>query len=295
MQTASPEAWLEAHVPLSQPIAIVDVGALSIDGSPRYEPLVDLGLGRVTGFDPQIERFQSRLDTPRPNVRHLPFVIGDGRRHTLNVCRAPGMTSLLEPNLETLRHFQGYSEWAEIERRLSVETVRLDDLGDIDRIDYLAMDVQGAELLVIEGGRRKLSAAVAVHTEVSFLPLYRDSPLMADVGRVLQGLGYVLHTVIGVQCRSIVPLKVNDNPYIGLNQVVQADAVYVRDFRRYSGFEDEQLKRLALIAHFCYSSFDLAMSCLAEIESRDASHRGLSHGYLETLRSKLDALPNAEV
>jgi hypothetical protein len=43
---------------------------------------------------------------------------------------------------------------------------------------------------------------------------------------------------------------------------------------------DEQLKHLALIAHHCYRSFDLAFQCLVLLEERQALGTGSSQRYL---------------
>ena len=43
-----------------------------------------------------------------------------------------------------------------------------------------------------------------------------------------------------------------------MNQLLEADVVYVRDFTFPDKMSSEQLKHLALIAHHCYGSYDLA-------------------------------------
>ena len=68
----------------------------------------------------------------------------------------------------------------------------------------------------------------------------------------------------------ILPLQVGNNPYVAINQVVEADFVYVRDFSLTAAMSDEQLKHLALVAHHCYGSFDLAARCLRNLVLRAA-------------------------
>ena len=45
-----------------------------------------------------------------------------------------------------------------------------------------------------------------------------------------------------------------DQPNRAVNQLLEADLVYVRDFTHPELMDDEQLKHLALIAHHCYQS-----------------------------------------
>ena len=55
--------------------------------------------------------------------------------------------------------------------RVPVHTRRLDDISEIEHLDFLKIDVQGGELAVFHGGKSKLSETVAIQTEISFVPL----------------------------------------------------------------------------------------------------------------------------
>ena len=104
------------------------------------------------------------------------------------------MTSLLTPDANQLRLFTGFSDWGSVVEEVDVQTHRLDDL-DIDDFDLLKIDIQGAELMVFQHGRERLRNAVAVQTEVSFVPLYRDQPTFGDVDRELRSQGFVPHSM----------------------------------------------------------------------------------------------------
>lgn len=59
------------------------------------------------------------------------------------------------------------------------------------QVSLLKMDVQGAEIRVLQGARRLLEVAKPViYCEVAFQPQYQDHPLLADVDEYLDGLGY---------------------------------------------------------------------------------------------------------
>ena len=65
-----------------------------------------------------------------------------------------------------------------------------------------------------------------------------------------------------------------------LNQLTEADIVYVRDFTHPDVIADKQLKHLALIAHHCYRSFDLAFQCFVLLEERKVLETGSPQRYL---------------
>lgn len=254
--------------------AVVDIGANPID-VPPYVPLLQKRLCRLFGFEPQpsalaeLNARKSELET------YLPYVIGNGEQARLRVCAAPGMTSLLEPDPLMLKHFQGFNEWGRIIADSKIATHRLDDIGEIDALDYLKIDVQGSELAIFQNGRRRLAEAVVIQTEVSFLPLYKQQPVFGEIDLELRSQGFIPHALMAIDKRMIWPMR-GTNPYEAFNQLVEADAVYVRDFTKADAMSSEQLKHLALVAHHCYGSYDLAAICIQHLLNRDAivSHAG---------------------
>lgn len=190
----------------SRRMAVVDIGANPIDGDPPYKGMLAAGVCTLVGFEPQ-ENALAELQRRRgPNETYLPYAVGDGRAHLLRICRASGMTSLLKPDGNTLRHFDGFPEWGEVIAEQPIDTVRLDEISEIAQLDFLKIDAQGSELSVFRGGRKKLGAAVAVQTEVSFIPLYEGQPVYGEIDGELRGLGFVPHAFVNIMRRLIAPM-----------------------------------------------------------------------------------------
>ena len=262
---------------------VVDVGANPIDGDPPYKPMLAAGLCRVTGFEPQQAALRELERKKGPNERYLPYAVGDGAAHTLNMCRAPGMTSLLQPDPKTLDLFGALKPLAEVIERIPVQTRTLDEIAEVERLDFLKIDIQGGELAVFQGGTARLAQAVAIQTEVSFVTLYRDQPGFGEVDLELRGQGFLPHCFAEVTRWPIAPFAVKDDPRQPLKQLLEADIVYVRDLSRPGLIRDEQLKHLALIAHHCYRSFDLALRCVMLLEHRQALKPGAQQAYVRLL------------
>jgi len=264
--------------------AVVDIGANPIDGAPPYQPMLDRRLCTVTGFDPQ----QAALDLLQdrgPLETYLPYAVGDGTVQTLNLCSAPGMSSFLKPDAAALALFPLFAEFGKVVASQQVPTRPLDAIAEVVAIDFLKMDVQGSELAVLRSGREKLAEAVAIQTEVSFVPLYENQPPIGVLDQELRAQGFLPHALVDLKQWIISPLVVNKDPRQALNQLLEADLVYVRDIKTAKSWTDEQLKHLALIAHHCYRSFDLALFCLLELESRSRVPQGVQDHYLQMLRS----------
>ena len=255
-------------------VDVIDVGANPIDGEPPYRPLILNGLAHVVGFEPNPEALNELQRVKGPHETYLPYVIGDGHRHTLHLCRAPGMTSLLEPNRALLTYFHGFPEWGEVLRTEEVETVALDDVHEISDADLLKIDIQGAELMVFRHAPRVLQRCVVVHTEVEFLPMYIGQPLFSEVEQHLRAAGFVLHKFDSMESRAVAPMAVNGDIYRGLGQVFWADAIFVRDFTRPEALSDEKLLKLCIILHDMYKSYDIVFRLLQEHDRRRATRYG---------------------
>ncbi len=265
--------------------AVLDVGANPIDGEPPYRPMLAAGLCTVTGFEPQEEALR-RLEAARgPHERYFPDALGAGAASRLHVCRAPGMTSMLEPDPASLALFNLFDRFGEVIRTVEIPTRRLDDVPGIGPVDFLKIDVQGSELTILAGGTETLHDAVAIQIEVSFLPLYREQPVLWEVDRALRERGFVPHCLAALKRWPLAPMVVDGNPRKALNQLLEADMVYVRDFRRPELLSTEQWKHLALIAHHCYGSADLAFLAVRALVALGELAPAAANEYLEIVRA----------
>jgi FkbM family methyltransferase len=258
---------LASVVNLSRRTIILDIGANPIDGDPPYKGMLAKGLCDVIGLEPQTYALAQLNAKKGPHETYLPYAVGDGQEHTLHICVEPGMTSLLEPDLRALELFPEFSSWGSVTGKEVVATARLDDIAEIAEVDFLKIDVQGAERAVFKGGRRKLSNAIAIHTEVSFIPLYKNQPAFGEIDIELRSMGFLPHNFVALNRRMILPVRTK-SAYDHMNQLMEGDIVYVRDFREMERMSNDQLGHLAMIAHHIYQSYDLAVRCLVELAGR---------------------------
>ncbi len=254
-------------------LKVIDVGASAIDGDPPYWPLHEQGHVELLGFEPDEKQFavlQARQD---PRATYLKDALGDGREHALRVCQAPGMTSLLEPDHEVLSRFHGFSDWGRVLERVPLSTRRLDDVPEASGTDYIKLDIQGAELMVLQNARKVLAGCVAIHIEVQFIPFYKDQPLFAELDQELRAAGFWLHNFDPLNRRVFKPLLIDGDPYAGLNQLLWGDALYVKRFTDFEGLPPESLAKIAVVAHDLYQSYDLATLALKHWDERDGGDR----------------------
>ncbi len=269
--------------------AVVDSGANPIDSAPPYKQLLGKRLCRVVGFEPQTDAWE-KLNREKGDLEtYLPYAVGGGGTETLKVCQAPGMSSLFNPEPKTLGCFPGFAEFGRVVKEIPVETRTLDSITEITHVDHLKIDVQGGELAVFRNGAARLAKATSIQTEVSFVPLYTGQPVFGDIDLELRAQGFIPHMFPALNKRMILPLHFSDNIYAGMNQLLEADIVYVRDFRHAGRMDNEQLKHLALVAHHCYQSYDLATNCITHLAARGACPPDAVGRYLADLKGALAA------
>lgn len=262
-------------------IVIADIGAAFLGEAPPYQPLLNAGTGRLFAFEPdarQIETLRQRLGS---QATILAEAVGDGREHTLHVCNH-GWSSFFEPDPQALAFFNTFIQLGRVESTVAMQTQRLDDMAELPPIDFLKMDVQGAELMVLQNGRQKLAGCVAAQLETSFVTLYKGQPSFGAVDLEMRLQGFIPHRFVDVKRWPIAPAVSGNDPRVPIHQLLESDIVYIRDLTRPDAFSDEQLKKLALIAHAVYRSPDLAARCLVELEKRSAIEDSDVIGYLNS-------------
>jgi len=88
-------------------------------------------------------------------------------------------SSLLPP-----KETKNIHKWLKFEENINVKTQRLDSFcveNNISNINFIHMDVQGAELMVLNGAGNMLKNIDAIWMEVEAVELYSKQPLREDV------------------------------------------------------------------------------------------------------------------
>jgi FkbM family methyltransferase len=274
---------IASFLPVLPRIRIVDVGAVDTTEAAAYARLINALPCTVVGFEPGADDCDKLNARNRPDHLYFAHAIGDGSPRTFYECRAPYCSSLFEPNIALADKFQNLGELLSVVATRPLETKRLDDLAETAGTDYLKIDVQGGELAVLRGAVERLRDVLVVHTEVEFLPLYKDQPLFADIDSFLRSQGFVFHTLVPFG-RAFKPLVINNNASAWLRQIIWADVVYVRDFMAFSELAPESLLKLAAILHENYESYDMTALALEAYDKLMGS--GLQTNYLRRLSGR---------
>lgn len=274
---------------LDEKIQVTDIGAAAIAEVPAYKPLLDANLAHLSAFEGDERHIESIRSAFGENATIYNDFLFDGNQQTLYLASpSSGMTSLLRPNVKALKFFNGFESFGRVEDIERIKTKKLDDIQGVKNIDFLKMDVQGAELTILKNGIKKLDDCLVIQLEVPYICLYENQPTFGEIDIWMRSQGYVPHCFLEIKRWSIAPTLLNNNIGVPGNQLLESDIVYVKDPLMLEVLSVNQLKKYVTIVHYCFQSVDLAVLIFLEIERRNAIQLNAHKLYLKPLKAKVD-------
>lgn len=277
---ADPISILQAGVKLDSPIRIVDIGANPVNGAAPYKKLLDAGVCHVYGFEPHPEAHEKLLATCGPRETYIRGAVGNGDTGRLHIYGSSGFTSLypLRTNIAGLIKLRPNSP--RLIETVELRTTRLDDIDEIEGIDFLKIDIQGGELEVFRHGRGKLRTALALQTEMRFLRLYEGEPSFGEVDAELLAQGFEIHNIVSLNRFRVAGAAPYELKRRHSSQLIDGDIVYVRALMALEARQSDALRKLAYLAAGCFGSHDLALTCLAILAQRGEVDKEVAQSYV---------------
>lgn len=220
------------------------------------------------------------------DVTLVPYALATQRGTAqLTITEQPGLSSLLEPDLEVAGAY--YSEpFYEPRQRIDVPTMTLDEAAREYRFEeaaFIKLDTQGTELDIMQSGIGLLENGVlAVLVEVEFQPFYTDQPLFGDVDCFLREHGYRIATLDRTHLRR----SGYDPEIYSRRELVWGHALYLRRFETLPQSLD--LGKFVTRAAALYTSFDL-MDLALELLDSPAARASLNDAERRACRDELHA------
>jgi FkbM family methyltransferase len=233
------------------------------------------------GFEPEpgeAARLQERADGRWRDVKILPWAVGGtSGAATLHVPEGPEGASLLEHNPAMVERF-GYDNLHVTRKTITVETVTLDAIrasGQLGPVDYLKVDIEGAELDLLKSAGTILEECSALKIECSFVPQRTGQPLIWDVVPFVLEAGFDLVDISGLHRWRRRPVPAH--PYFidyampySRGQVAQCDLTFLR--RPETATNPRMLAMLVVMAS-ALGYFDFAIGALRAAPGLSASIR----------------------
>lgn len=206
----------------------------------------------------------SRLNTNAiPGMQFHAMAIGSKRENRpFYITNHPMCSSLYPPNHELISQFNNM-EASLLRETTTIDTISIDEFVDAEEIrevDFIKIDIQGAELDAFSGAKKSLAGTVAIVTEVEFVPQYKGQPLFRDVDAYLEENGFMFHKFFTLRGRALRPITVNNNRNYPSWHFL-CDAMFVRQLADWETMDPIKLLKLAILAYI-YESPDVCFRCL---------------------------------
>lgn len=281
MPTAS-TAFLIKALSFERKTRLMDVGA-NPTHKPPYFDLLNAGNSELHGFEPQQDAFEKLMASKQDHETYHPYAVGRSRETQFQICAGSSFSSLYRPSDKHIDFLGHWKNALTVAREVDVQTHALDDIPDLPKPDFLKMDVQGAELEILQTGRNTLSDAVAVMPEVRFFQIYEDEPMFGEVDGYLREMGFMLLKILpGATLRITSSRMERLRPAMTRSQMIDSDAIYIRDMVT-TEYSDEQLRQLAVLCDSVFDSVDVTLRCLDMLVDRGRLDPAVIDAYIDSL------------
>jgi len=253
---------------------ILEIGAVPLEGQVEpFHNLLDIFPGsKIIAFEIDKNLCEQLNKKAKPGLKYYPVALGRyEEKRTFYETNHPMCCSLYKPNEKLLSLYQNF-EVAMLKSVSSVETVSLDyfvNENNLESVDFIKIDIQGAELDVFKGGVDTLREVVAIVSEVEFIPHYIDQPLFGDVCSFLAGKELMFHKFLGMAGRTLKPIITNNDRNFP-SQHIWSDAVFIKDVFKIPELSSTKLLKLGFLAYL-YGSFDVTFQCFKIYDEKNGT------------------------
>tara|TARA_B100001057_G_scaffold499838_1_gene612081 strand:+ start:2722 stop:3576 length:855 start_codon:yes stop_codon:yes gene_type:complete len=224
---------------------------------------------KIYAFEVNKEECDKLNKICKKGMKFFPYALGEKkeRRKFYNTYH-PVCSSLYEPNEEFIKLYNKMNV-AYLKNVTEVDTISLDDFKKIEQIksiDFIKIDIQGAELDVFKGASNTLKDVLMIVSEVEFVEHYKNQPLFGNVSEFLNKKNFMFHKFLGLSGRALKPVVLkNDETFP--SQHMWSDAMFILNFKNIYNTSDSNLLKMAVLS-FLYNSPDLTFFYLKEYDKR---------------------------
>lgn len=252
---------------------IIEIGAAKITDAqePFYQLLNYFPSSNIIGFELDEEVCSKMNANAKKGIKYYPYALGKANeKRKLYITHNPMCSSLYKPNEELLNLYNRF-EVAYLKEETEINTITLDyfiEQNKIGEVDFIKIDVQGAELDVFKGGKKTLNNVLKIVTEVEFIPHYIDQPLFGDVCKYLEKYNLMFNKFLGLAGGTLKPI-IHKNPLMA-TQHIWSDAVFIYQIQKIKDLSNLKLLKLSLLS-LLYGSVDLTHFCLARFDEKNST------------------------
>jgi len=202
-----------------QSLTILDIGACEAEDSIKYS--LSFPNSKIFAFEPLEQNFlkaKKNIESYKiSNIELIQVALSNKKEfsdfyissgHPENIEKTEEWeygnksSSLLAPDRVSENH-----KWLKFDNKIKIKTETLFNFcaeNQIEMIDFIHLDVQGAELMVLEGAKKLIENIKVIWLEVELISLYTNQPLVDDIEKFMKKNGFmkkfeIIDTISGDQ------------------------------------------------------------------------------------------------
>lgn len=239
----------------------------------------------VVAFDPA-SRVAPENVAEVEEFQHVPHaLLGDGMPTTLYATLDETLTATLDP-LPAERLPENRRSGAQVLAQLPVNTLRLDDIDGLARLDWLILDELSDALAVLENGERALADTLLLQVGIAFSPTHAGQHGLDAVCHWASRHGFAFYRLNEPDYHSYLPEC--DDVRTQATQLTKADALFIPNAARMAALDDNARKRLAFLLDTIFGIHDLPYRLLADCDVTLAEDYLKARGYMLDSTAKPD-------
>ena len=248
---------------------MLEIGGVPLGGpqEPFYQLLEFFPGSKIIAFEVDKELCDDLNNKSNGDIVFYPMALGSKEETRDFYITNHSMCCSLYPPNDELNSLYNNLEVAYLKEKTTIDTVTLDYFANkhnIQNIDFIKIDIQGAELDVFQNALQVLKDVAFIVTEVEFIHHYKDQPLFGDVNNFLYQHNFMFHKFIGLAGRSLAPLIIDNNPNMP-SQLIWSDAIFIKNILNISKLTVDKLLKLSVLS-LIYGSPDLTYYCLNQVD-----------------------------
>ena len=245
-------------------VTVVDAGA-RYGIHPSWEPVKDIVNFSLFEVEPIECARLTKKYADMKNVQVSGIALGSGEMDLKFAIREHrGLTSTFSLSDEVLRDNYKPAEFQE-SSNFTAKVMPLDALFQNKSVDFLKLDVEGAELDILNGAETLMSTSIlGIRSEVCFSQVYKDAPLFGDLDRKIREFHFQLVN-LDYNGRGAAKNEFTFEHRYG--RLISTDAVWVLPISRFTSHNDvEMSEKIVKQALFLMlnGATDLAVDVLDE-------------------------------
>ena len=174
---------------LKNKINILDLGAIGIIENNKFNLSSNNKIVNLTKID-----YENDKDLNSTDIYIDDLLWSEEVEKNFYITSNKISSSLFKPNNKEIRKYKNYKSH-EIKEIKKVKTKTIQNLEKIKKIDFVKIDVEGAELEILRGMGDKLNDVIGVEIESQYIERYLGSPLFNEVHNFLLKNKFELYLV----------------------------------------------------------------------------------------------------